>query len=209
MTAKPSMLFGRLLSPYVRRVAISLNVLGFPFERTVISAIGDETKREALNPVGRVPALRLASGEMLVDSAAILDHFDELAGPGRALIPPSGDRRRHALQRLAVATGAIDRAMTANAERRREAPDPARMVRLLRQCRQGFDALETDLDGREHFDGSRMEQAEITAAVGFTFVNHIFPGTLPENGLPGLSAMAGRAEALPEFRAARIDTPAD
>ena len=87
MTNNTPLLYGKFLSPYVRRVGVSLNILGIAFERSIISAIDDESKREAVNPVGRVPALRLESGEILVDSAAILDHYDELVGPNLALIP--------------------------------------------------------------------------------------------------------------------------
>lgn len=204
MTSETPVLFGMFLSPYVRRVAVSLNVFGIPFVHRVVSAVGDEREREGVNPVGRVPALQLPSGEVLIDSAAILDHFDEAAGPERALIPASGVGRRRALQRLAIATGAIDRAMAANAERRREVPDPARIERLVRQCRQGFEALERELGGRDHFDGSGLRQPDITAAVGLSFVNHIFPGTLSDSALPGLWSVTRRAEALAEFQVASI-----
>lgn len=209
MTSGMPVLYGMFLSPYVRRVAVSLNVFGIPFEHRAISAVGDEREREGVNPVGRVPALQLPSGEVLVDSAAILDHLDEVAGPERALIPSSGVGRRRALQQLAIATGAIDRAMTANAERRREIPDPARIDRLLRQCQQGFEALERELGGRDQFDDSGLRQPDITAAVGFSFVNHIFPGTLSGSALPGLWSATRRSEALVEFQAAQFDRPHD
>ena len=200
-------LLGRFLSPYVRRVGVTLNYLGMPFERRIISAIDDEKERERANPVGRVPALILASGETLIDSAAILDYLDELAGSGDALIPRSGEPRRRALRQIAITTGAIDRAMAANAERRRPGAqcDPDRQDRLLRQARQGFEALERDLGGRTWFGDERLSQADITAAAGFTFINHIFPETLPPTALRSLSALVERCEALPAFQAAAID----
>ncbi|MGI9510115.1 MAG: glutathione S-transferase family protein [Geminicoccaceae bacterium] len=200
-------LLGRFLSPYVRRVAVTLNHFGMAFERNVISAIGDEEERERANPVGRVPALILASGETLIDSAAILDYLDELAGPDRAIVPPDGEPRRAALRQIALATGAIDRAMAANAERRRPETqhDPQRQERLLRQAGQGFDALERDLDGSTWFDGTELGQADITAAIGFTFVNHIFPQTLEAATLPSLAALTERCEMLSAFKNASID----
>ena len=200
-------LLGRFLSPYVRRVGVTLNYLGMPFERRIISAINDEKERERANPVGRAPALILASGETLIDSAAILDYLDELAGPDRSLIPRNGEPRRRARRQIAIATGAIDRAMAANAERRRPGTqhDAERQDRLLRQARQGFEALERDLDGRTWFGDERLSQADITAAVGFTFINHIFPEMLPPTALPSLSALVERCEVLPAFQAAAID----
>lgn len=204
MTEVRPTLYGKNLSPYVRRVAVSMNVLGYSFQHKVISAITDQDEREAVNPVGRVPALRLASGEVLIDSNAILDHFDELAGPERALIPKSGERRRTSLRRLAIATGAIDRSMTANGERRRKVPEPERIEGLLRQSRQGFCALEEELCQRLFFDGNRLGQVDISTAIGFRFVNHIFPGTLAPEQLPGIANLSKRCEAMAAFKSSDI-----
>lgn len=205
MTAARPCLLGRFLSPYVRRVAVTMNLYEMPFDRQIISAVGDEVARERANPVGRVPALILSDDETLVDSIAILDHLDEKAGPNRSLTPTAGPERRRALYRLAIATGAIDRAMAANAERRREQPEPDRLTRLLRQSSQGFAALEKDLADRPYFDGNGIGQPDVTAGIGLTFVEHIFPGTLSQAALPGLFGLAKRLEALPEFMAAKID----
>jgi len=197
-------LVGRLLSPYVRRIAVTLNFYDMPFERLVLSAIDDEEERERINPVGRVPALILSAEETLVDSFAILDHLDELAG-ANSLVPKSGFARRLALQHISLATGAIDRAMTANAERRRTPPDEDRLNRLLRQCASGFSALESLLDSDRYFGGNKIGQADITIVVGLTFVEHIFPGTLLRADLPSLFALTDRAESLPAFSASKID----
>ena len=205
MTGNKPLLYGKYLSPYVRRVGVSLHVLGISFERSIISAVDDEGKREAVNPVGRVPALQLETGEILVDSAAILDHYDEMVGPKLSLVPATGDCRRTALQLLAIATGAIDRSMTANAERRRTAPEDGRKERLLRQCRQGFEMLEEKLAGQRYFDGNRLQQTDITCSVGFGFVNHIFPGTLPKGDFPALAGLVKHCEALTAFVNASID----
>lgn len=197
-------LVGRLLSPYVRRIAVTLNCYQMPFERLVLSAIDDEVERERINPVGRVPALILSDDETLIDSFAILDHLDELSG-ANSLMPASGFPRRKALYQLAIATGAIDRAMTANAERRRTPPDDKRLERLLRQCAKGFAALESVLEEGRYFGGDTLGQADVTTVVGLTFVEHIFPGTLRRSELPKLFALADRAERLPAFNDAQID----
>jgi len=204
MSAQLPCLVGRLLSPYVRRIAVTLNLYDMPFERLVLSAIDDEAERERINPVGRVPALILSDEETLVDSAAILDHLDELAGK-QSLVPPSGIARRKALYQLAVTTGAIDRAMTANAERRRTPPDDQRLTRLLRQCSSGFAAIEDLLVTDNFFGGEKIGQPDVTAVVGLTFVEHIFPGTLSPTELPKLHALAQRVELLPAFSNAQID----
>ena len=94
-------LIGHYDSPFVRRVGISLHILGMPFERQLLSVFSNADELRSYNPVGRVPALVLDDGEVLIDSAAILDHLDEVVGPQRALMPGSGKARRDALQTTA------------------------------------------------------------------------------------------------------------
>src|SRR5499426_2568457 len=102
-------LVGQYDSPYVRRVAVSLRVLGFAYEHDTRSVFADFDAMREVNPLGRIPSLVLDDGEVLIDSAAILDYLDEQVGPARALVPPSGPARRRALRRIALATGAIDK----------------------------------------------------------------------------------------------------
>ena len=50
-------LVGQLDSPFVRRVAITMNHYGLPFERKILSVFADLDKMLAVNPLGKVPAL--------------------------------------------------------------------------------------------------------------------------------------------------------
>jgi glutathione S-transferase len=101
-------LVGQFDSPFVRRVAVALNILGLPYRHDPWSAFGDPHRLAALNPLGRVPALVLDDGEVLIESAAILDHLDEIAGEAR-LIAPRGPERRTMLRICAMATGLCDK----------------------------------------------------------------------------------------------------
>ena len=103
-------LVGQYDSPYVRRVAISLHLLGLPFTRNAISVFSDAEEMGRINPLVRVPSLVLDDGEVLIDSGAILDHIDETVGASRALLPRHGPERRLALRIIALASGAIDKA---------------------------------------------------------------------------------------------------
>jgi len=82
-------LVGRYLSPFVRRVAVTLRHFQVPYRRHVLSTLTDMAEIERYSSIGRVPVLVLPSGESLIDSAAILDHLDQHAGPERALMPAS------------------------------------------------------------------------------------------------------------------------
>ena len=65
-------LIGRYRSPFTRRVAISMRLLGIAYEHRPHTAWRNLQEVRAVNPVGRVPALILDSGEGLFDSSAIL-----------------------------------------------------------------------------------------------------------------------------------------
>jgi glutathione S-transferase len=89
-------LIGMLDSPYVRRVAISMMRLGLPFQRNDWSVGRDFDRIRQFSPLGRVPALVLEDGTVLVDSAAILDALDDLVGPtGRCCRRPAPTAARH------------------------------------------------------------------------------------------------------------------
>ena len=83
-------LVGQYDSPYVRRVAVSLRVLGFEYAHDTRSMFADFDAMRQVNPLGRIPSLVLDDGEVLIDSAAILDWLDQSVGPERALVPPAG-----------------------------------------------------------------------------------------------------------------------
>src|SRR5262245_25903087 len=96
-------------SPFVRRVAVTMKLLELPFEHANWSVGRDFDRIREYNPLGRVPTLVVERGESLMESGAILDYLDELAGPERALLPRSGPERRQALKLMAMATGAADK----------------------------------------------------------------------------------------------------
>ena len=56
-------LIGRYDSPFVRRVGISLHLLGLPFEQLPLSVFSDAAEVRKFSPLGRVPVLVLADGE--------------------------------------------------------------------------------------------------------------------------------------------------
>src|SRR5262245_16222641 len=131
---RPMILVGQYDSPYTRRVAVSLGLLGFEFEHDTRSVFADFHSMRTTNPLGRVPSLILADGTTLIDSIAILDWLDQQVGPERALLPVSGLARQEALQRIALATGTIDKVMGAAYERFVR-PEHHRWADWVERCR--------------------------------------------------------------------------
>jgi len=193
-------LVGQYDSPYVRRVAVSLRVLGLPYEHDTRSVFGDFDSMRRTNPLGRIPSLILDSGEVLIDSAAILDHIDETIGPSRALIPRTGAGRRAALRRIALATGIIDKAGGGVVYERLVRPSQYRWADWIERCRtQSADALAA-LE-REDWPAGRIGQAEITAGCMLYYLKINAPDMLPPGRYPVLGALLARCEAMDEFEA--------
>jgi glutathione S-transferase len=192
-------LVGQYDSPFVRRVAVSLRVLGFSYEHDTRSVFGDFEAMRQVNPLGRIPSLVLQDGEVLIDSAAILDWLDETVGPGRALLPRSGPERRRALRLVALATGAIDKAGAANYERIIR-PAAFRwkewIDRCLTQATGAIAALDAELPRR-----GPLDQPRITAACMIRYVRMTDPALLPPGRYPTLDAVSEECEARPEFKA--------
>jgi glutathione S-transferase len=197
-------LIGRTLSPFVRRVAASLNLYGMEWEAVPLSTVTDGAEIMKLNPVGRVPALVLEDGEVLVDSSAILDHLDSLAGPA-ALIPSSGAERRQVLRAVAIGLGAAEKAVQAYYETARR-PEALRWsegaATLIAQAQGGFTALEAMLEG-EFLCLGRLTQADVTAIIGLDFANRVVP-SMAEGRYPRLHTLGARLNADPRIGGTRF-----
>jgi len=147
----------------------------------------------------------LDSGETLIDSAAILDTLDEMAGPGRALTPPSGEARRRVLKATAMATGAIDKAGAWVYERHFHPPgqrNEALLARCEAQLAGALSWLDAQtVDGR--LCGPALSQADIAATVLVFYLRLRVTPAFPEGRYPRLEALSAALEATDAFIAAR------
>ena len=194
-------LVGRNNSPFVRRVAVSLHLLDLPFEQRPLSTVTNRDEVQALNPLGRIPALVLEDGEALIDSTAILDYLDELAGPEKALIPPFGPERRKVLKRVAYAMGVMEKGLACYVERIIRPTDKqhqALLDRFAEQARAGLAEL-NKLCGNGWLCGERITQADISTVAALDFIDAFWPDMLPADFVPNLQALRQRAYALPAF----------
>ena len=103
-------LIGMLDSPYVRRVAISLQMLGLPFEHQSLSVFRTFDAFSRINPVVKAPTLVCDDGEVLMDSTLILEYAQALAHP-RSLMPAQPKALQHALCVLGDALAACEKSV--------------------------------------------------------------------------------------------------
>ena len=196
-------LVGRYRSPFVRRVAASMKLYGIPYERRVLSTITDGDAIRAVNPLGRVPALILDSGETLIESWAILDYLDETAGPARALVPPRGAERREVLQRVALTIGAVEKAVALAYEIQRRPKQliyPEWAEKLRGQARAGLAEIDRALGPDKPWLAlGRLTQADVSAVATWDFLGNMLAGTFAPAEFPRLAALSERANRLPAF----------
>ncbi|HTU67898.1 MAG TPA: glutathione S-transferase family protein [Steroidobacteraceae bacterium] len=204
------LLIGMYDSPFVRRVAVTLKLLGLPFEHANWSVGRDFERIREFNPLGRVPTLVLPDRTCLMESSAILDHLDELAGPARALLPGSGPDRRQALNLIAMATGAAEKGVAQIYERVFR-PEDKRHQPWVERCRLQMSTALAALDRHvgergesQWLVGKRMTQADITAACAFTFLNDALRVAADRVMYQSLATLAARCESLPAFQETRL-----
>jgi glutathione S-transferase len=203
-------LIGMFDSPFVRRVAVSMKLLGVPFEHRNWSVGKDFDRIREYNPLGRVPTLVLADGEVLLESAVILDYLDELVGPDRALIARSGPERRAALRIMAIASGAAEKGV-AQVYEGVFRPAEKRHEPWVERCRTQMHGALAELESACAKRGigawlvtNRITQADITVTCAFTLLGEALELTPERAPYPALRALVARCEAMPAFQTTRM-----
>jgi glutathione S-transferase len=204
-------LIGNYLSPYVRRVAVSLNAMGMSFELERVYVFKSPEEVRKYNPLVRIPTLILESGEVLVESYAILDAIDQITESEHRLTPPSGSERRHVMKVTALGIGSIEKAQWAFYEGRFRPEEKIHEPWIKHNEEQVLSGLGylSDLAQKAGDNGwlagtERMSQADITAVVAYSFAEVVRPALGIAERLPYLARFADRCETLKIFSDAPI-----
>jgi glutathione S-transferase len=181
----------------------------FDLEEVSVSKKPEAVKKH--NPLVRIPTLILDDGEVLVESFAILDAIDEMAGPEMSLTPPSGRERRQVLKITAIGVGSMEKAQWAFYEGRHRPAEKIHQPWIEhneQQVRGGLEYLDGQIK-KAGTDGwiagtSRMTQADITSAVTYSFAKTIRPDLDILNKVDHLAEFTERCEAMDIFRTSKI-----
>jgi glutathione S-transferase len=196
-------LVGMFDSPYVRRVAVSMEQLGVGFDHLDWSVGKDQARLRTINPIGRVPVLLLPGGAALIESSIILDYLDEQAGPERRLLPAAGAPRRAVQDWLALITGTLDKGIQIAYERIFK-PEDKQHAPWLERCFEQTHGGLRELDRRcaERGDapwlcGDAISQADVSLACFITYLRDSVQVDL--DTAPALRERVARLESLPVF----------
>ena len=202
-------LIGMFDSPYVRRVAITMRMLGIDFDHWPLSIFRSYDEFRTVNPLVKIPTLVCDDGEMLVNSSLMIEYIESLAS--RSLMPVEADSHRTGLQQIGVALVAAEKVVQRIYELKIR-PEEFRyepwLDRISEQLTSALDQLEqsaSQIRNGSWLLGDWVSQTDITTAVVWRFVVHAAPQMAAVDSRPSLVAFSERAEALPEFLSCPIE----
>jgi glutathione S-transferase len=139
-------LYSNAASPFARKALIIVHELGIKLEVVKTIPAGNEEYRR-INPLGKIPALVLDDGSVLIDSPVICEYLNEFGGgkffPGMSIWRPTNGRWK-ALGLQALGDGIMDAAVARMVESRLapEKQNEAALAKNMAAVNAGLDSLE-------------------------------------------------------------------
>lgn len=191
-------LIGMLDSPYVRRVAISLDLYGVDFEHEALSVFRTFDEFTQINPVVKAPTLVLDDGTVLMDSSLILAYLETLAPADKKLLPQQPAALAQDMQVLGLALAACEKSVQIVYEhnlRPAEKLHAPWLERVSGQLLAAYGLLEKQLG-----ENQALTQASLTAAVAWSFSQFTVASVVKAEAFPNLKRHAERLEQHPAFK---------
>jgi len=189
-------------SPYVRRCAVTLDILGLNFEHRPLSVFSAPERFAAINPLLKAPTLVTDEGTVLVDSTLIIDWAECVAR--HSLLPSEPVARARVLRTVGLSMVACDKAVQIVYERLlrpQEKRHQPWIDRVTAQARAACELLEADISNQARgFDVSRLDAGAIAAAIACTFTRAKIPDLLAETPSAALEAFTEMVEGTHSFK---------
>ena len=190
-------------SPFARKARVIAHELGIKLEEIATAPFQDENFRR-INPLGKIPALLLDDGSILIDSPVICEYLNDQGGgkffPGMSIWRGSSGRWR-ALGLQALGDGIADAGVGYMVEGRQENPHESARARHLAAVNAGLDALE-----RTKF-AETPSIGEIAAGCAIGYIDFRLPDLNWRATRPKLAEWYARFEKYPSMLATAPRTP--
>lgn len=199
-----SLLFISARSPFARRVRLALLEHGVPFEERVVDVFKPQPELAALNPLSRVPTLRLSDGSVLAESQLILDAFYAT----RPDSPWAVEAGHPALFWSAMALGLCEKSVEFYLESLR--PEGSRDPELLEEIRGVVTRVLEKFDGymadRETILPGRLTQVDLDMGTALAYLSLRYSKSW-KGRFSHASDFLRRLEERPTFQATRPPAP--
>ncbi|MES2603381.1 MAG: glutathione S-transferase [Pseudomonadota bacterium] len=195
-------LIGMLDSPFVRRVAIALDLLGVTFTHEAVSVFSHFERFRSINPVVKAPTFICDDGTVLMDSSLILQFVEAALSSGHSLWTGEQIQLQHEYRAVSLALVACEKSAQAvyetNLRPASKQYDPW-LQRVRGQLQDAYAALEQEIQQRPKLFAGAPNHASLFAAVAWQFSTSLLADLLPTAKHPALAALSQRLEQHPSF----------
>jgi len=178
------------LSPYSAKVRMQIYAKGIPdvtLERPVGFGTTDWWKT---SPIGRIPALELADGDIIPESEVISEYLEETYPTPRLLgATPRETAAIRTVSRLADIYLMNNMFMLSGQTRQSTRNEAVRDL-LAGQVVRGVKALEHYIDGSPFAVSGRLTLADCTLVPALFLIENVLPSTDVEDPIPGQAKVA-------------------
>lgn len=195
-------LIGSLASPYVRKVRVVLAEKKLDYQFALENVWAADTGIDQFNPLGKVPALVMEDGHVMIDSRVIVEYLDTLT-PVCKLLPPNGRDRADIKCWEALADGMVDAAVTVRLERSMRPPEQQSdewMARQLRKVQMSLAALSDKLGDHAYCAGIHYSLADVAVGCALGWLAFRFPEIGWRDEHANLARLYDKLSERPSFR---------
>lgn len=165
--AKVMTLYGRILSPYVTRVALAARAKGFKYEIKLPDGIKSPAYLK-LNPLGKIPVL--IDGKAVVYESPVIVDYLEAKSRAKRLLPSAAKAAAQVRLVGAVAAEYVQGpAVKLFRLKRGTATEPVDVTATLAAFNQGLDALEKIMPKGKFACGAKFSMADCYVAPAMIF----------------------------------------
>lgn len=183
-------------SSFARKIRVMLIEKNIPHEVVMLN-LWEPNDYQTINPIGKVPALKLDDGRVLINSPLLADYVDGKY-PTPRFIPADPDTRLEVRRREAVADGMME-AVGAILYENRFHDEATRSQPWLARQRGKIDAGLAALDGllgsRPWLVGDSMTLADLAISCHIGFLAVRMPWLFPQERHPNLARLWKTMEA--------------
>ena len=195
-------LFGMMDSPYVRRTAISMKLLGINFNRQPLSVFENYADFRLINPLVKAPTLVLDDGVTLIDSGLIIEFLEKQSN--KSLMPFELNRYKLATRWIGLALVACEKSIQIVYERNLRPPEKQHapwIQRVREQLLAAYGALENELSETplDIYD-EKLDQLCVTVGVAWRFTQFVLPEIVKEKDHSFLTNFSIATESHPAFQ---------
>ncbi|MCR9000939.1 glutathione S-transferase [Rahnella perminowiae] len=194
-------LIGMLDSPYVRRVAIYMKVMGIEFEHRPLSVFSDFDAFTKINPAVKVPTLITDDNQVLIDSTLIIHYLGKYSTHSAAPASSSEAEELRDLHLTGFALAACEKAVQLVYEQRLRPEEKQHQPWVTRVTQQLHGAWQTLENGLREGHPDMLSMAGISIAVAWSFTELMLPDTVNCARYPEVARFRLVAEQRPEFLA--------